>query len=100
RRWAELGTPVEPYLPGFYRPWYETPTEPAYAYNPRTPPVAPPPPGGLPGSAPAAHAPMPRTAATLSPMMPRSLRSGIGGRLSAAASSLTVISLPASLTGS
>jgi len=41
RRWAELGTLVEPYLPGFYRPWYETPIEPAYTYNPRTPPAAP-----------------------------------------------------------
>ena len=41
RRWAELGTLVEPYLPGFYRPWYETPVEAAYVYNPRTPPAAP-----------------------------------------------------------
>ena len=41
RRWAELGALVEPYLPGFYRPWYETPIEPAYTYNPRTPPAAP-----------------------------------------------------------
>jgi 5-methylthioadenosine/S-adenosylhomocysteine deaminase len=41
RRWAELGTLVEPYLPGFYRPWYETPIEAAYTYNPRTPPAAP-----------------------------------------------------------
>ena len=41
RRWAELGSLVEPYLPGFYRPWYETPIEPAYVYNPRTPPAAP-----------------------------------------------------------
>jgi 5-methylthioadenosine/S-adenosylhomocysteine deaminase len=41
RRWAELGTLVEPYLPGFYRPWYETPIDPAHTYNPRTPPAAP-----------------------------------------------------------
>lgn len=46
RRWAELGTLVEPYLPDFYRPWYETPLEPAYGYNPRRPPGhAVPPPG-------------------------------------------------------
>jgi 5-methylthioadenosine/S-adenosylhomocysteine deaminase len=45
RRWAELGTLVEPYLPGFYRPWYSTPVEPAYVYNPRRPPGAVPPPG-------------------------------------------------------
>jgi 5-methylthioadenosine/S-adenosylhomocysteine deaminase len=38
RRWAELGTLVEPYLAGFYRPWYQTPVEPAYVYNPRRPP--------------------------------------------------------------
>jgi len=47
RRWAELGALVEPYLPGFYRPWYETPIEPAYVYNPRQPPSSagrPPPP--------------------------------------------------------
>jgi hypothetical protein len=44
RRWTELGTLVEPYLPGIYRPWYETPSEAAYTYNPRTPPAAPPPP--------------------------------------------------------
>jgi 5-methylthioadenosine/S-adenosylhomocysteine deaminase len=41
RRWAELGILVEPYLPGFYRPWYETPIEPAYTYNPAAPPAAP-----------------------------------------------------------
>jgi 5-methylthioadenosine/S-adenosylhomocysteine deaminase len=41
RRWAELGTLVEPYLPDFYRPWYETPITPAYTYNPRTPPPPP-----------------------------------------------------------
>ena len=41
RRWAELGTLVEPYLPGFYRPWYETPLDPAYVYNARRPPPAP-----------------------------------------------------------
>jgi 5-methylthioadenosine/S-adenosylhomocysteine deaminase len=45
RRWAELGTLVEPYLPDFYRPWYTTPVEPAYAYNPRRPPPTVPPPG-------------------------------------------------------
>jgi 5-methylthioadenosine/S-adenosylhomocysteine deaminase len=43
RRWAELGALVEPYLPSFYRPWYETPIDPAYTYNPKTPPPAPPP---------------------------------------------------------
>lgn len=40
RRWAELGSLVEPYLPEFYRPWYETPIDPAYVYNSRTPPGA------------------------------------------------------------
>lgn len=46
RRWAELGILVEPYLPDFYRPWYEMPVEPAYVYNPRHPPDgAVPPPG-------------------------------------------------------
>lgn len=47
RRWAELGNLVEPYLTGFYRPWYETPIESAYVYNPARPPVSagsPPPP--------------------------------------------------------
>src|ERR1019366_2429265 len=34
RRWAELGALVEPYLPGVYRPWYETPIAPAYVSNP------------------------------------------------------------------
>ena len=50
RRWAELGTLVEPYLPEFYRPWYETPVEPAYVYNARRPPASPgaPPPPALP----------------------------------------------------
>lgn len=41
RRWAELGTLVEPYLAGFYRPWYETPVEPAHVYNARQPPASP-----------------------------------------------------------
>jgi 5-methylthioadenosine/S-adenosylhomocysteine deaminase len=41
RRWAELGTLVEPYLAGFYRPWYETPVEPGYAYNASQPPLSP-----------------------------------------------------------
>jgi 5-methylthioadenosine/S-adenosylhomocysteine deaminase len=41
RRWAELGALVEPYLAGFYRPWYETPVESAYVYNPRRPPASP-----------------------------------------------------------
>ncbi len=41
QRWVELGTLVEPYLPGLYRPWYETPVESAYVYNPRRPPVSP-----------------------------------------------------------
>jgi 5-methylthioadenosine/S-adenosylhomocysteine deaminase len=48
RRWAELGALVEPYLPPFYRPWYETPIDPAYTYNPKTPPPAPDP--GPPGA--------------------------------------------------
>jgi 5-methylthioadenosine/S-adenosylhomocysteine deaminase len=43
QRWIELGTLVEPYLPAFYRPWYETPVESAYVYNPRYPPGPPPP---------------------------------------------------------
>jgi protein-S-isoprenylcysteine O-methyltransferase Ste14 len=42
----------------------------------------------------------PSTAAKLSPMMPASLPSGIGGRLKVAASELTVMSLSRSLTGS
>jgi 5-methylthioadenosine/S-adenosylhomocysteine deaminase len=41
RRWADLGALVEPYLPDLYRPWYETPIDPAYVYNPRRPPAAP-----------------------------------------------------------
>jgi 5-methylthioadenosine/S-adenosylhomocysteine deaminase len=41
RRWAELGNLVEPYLAGFYRPWYETPIEPAHVYNARQPPTSP-----------------------------------------------------------
>ncbi len=40
QRWAELGTLVEPYLPDFYRPWYETRIDPAYTYNAKTPPAA------------------------------------------------------------
>jgi 5-methylthioadenosine/S-adenosylhomocysteine deaminase len=46
RRWAELGTLVEPYLAGLYRPWYQTPVEPAYVYNARQPPASPVPPPG------------------------------------------------------
>jgi 5-methylthioadenosine/S-adenosylhomocysteine deaminase len=46
QRWAELGTLVEPYLAGFYRPWYQSPVEPAYVYNPRRPPDQPVPPPG------------------------------------------------------
>jgi 5-methylthioadenosine/S-adenosylhomocysteine deaminase len=38
RRWAELGTLVEPYLYDFYRPWYEAQVEPGYVYNPRRAP--------------------------------------------------------------
>jgi 5-methylthioadenosine/S-adenosylhomocysteine deaminase len=49
RRWAELGTLVEPYLPAFYRPWYETPLDPAYIYNARRPPPAPVHPPAVPG---------------------------------------------------
>jgi 5-methylthioadenosine/S-adenosylhomocysteine deaminase len=45
RRWAELGSRVEPYLPDFYRPWYQAPVDPAYVYNPRHPPARVPPPG-------------------------------------------------------
>jgi 5-methylthioadenosine/S-adenosylhomocysteine deaminase len=41
RRWAELGTLVEPYLPDFYRPWYQTPIETSYVYNPSRAPAAP-----------------------------------------------------------
>jgi 5-methylthioadenosine/S-adenosylhomocysteine deaminase len=41
RRWVELGALVEPYLAGFYRPWYETPVESAYIYNPSRPPASP-----------------------------------------------------------
>lgn len=41
RRYAELGTLVEPYLAGFYRPWYELTLEPAHAYNTRRPPANP-----------------------------------------------------------
>ncbi len=33
QRYAELGALVEPYLTGFYRPWYELPVEPAHVYN-------------------------------------------------------------------
>ncbi len=39
QRWAELGRLVEPYVIEFYQRWYDTPVEPAYLYNPRTPPV-------------------------------------------------------------
>ena len=46
QRWAELGTLVEPYLAGFYRPWYQTPVEPAHVYNARRPPEQPVPPPG------------------------------------------------------
>lgn len=35
RRWAELGTLVEPYLPPLYRRWYDVPVEPAHVYNAR-----------------------------------------------------------------
>jgi 5-methylthioadenosine/S-adenosylhomocysteine deaminase len=46
QRWAELGDLVEPYLAAFYRPWYQTPVEPGYVYNPRRPPDVPVPPPG------------------------------------------------------
>jgi 5-methylthioadenosine/S-adenosylhomocysteine deaminase len=39
QRWGELGRLVEPYVIDFYQRWYDTPVEPAYLYNPRTPPV-------------------------------------------------------------
>jgi 5-methylthioadenosine/S-adenosylhomocysteine deaminase len=39
RRWAELGSLVEPYVTDFYRRWYDTPVEAAYVYNPKTPPT-------------------------------------------------------------
>jgi 5-methylthioadenosine/S-adenosylhomocysteine deaminase len=39
QRWAELGRLVEPYVIDFYQRWYDTPVEPAYLYNPRTPPA-------------------------------------------------------------
>jgi 5-methylthioadenosine/S-adenosylhomocysteine deaminase len=64
RRWAELGTLVEPYLPGFYRPWYETPIDPAYTYNPRTPPAAP----GAPPPAPGPPPPAPPRSAGRPPL--------------------------------
>lgn len=35
RRYSELGVLVEPYLAGFYRPWYDLPVEPAGVYNAR-----------------------------------------------------------------
>jgi hypothetical protein len=35
RRWAELGTLVEPYLAPLYQPWYDAPVEPAHVYNAR-----------------------------------------------------------------
>jgi cytosine/adenosine deaminase-related metal-dependent hydrolase len=35
RRWAELGTLVEPYLAPLYQPWYDEPVEPAHVYNAR-----------------------------------------------------------------
>ena len=38
RRWAELGTLVEPYVIDFYQRWYDTVVEPASLYNPRHPP--------------------------------------------------------------
>jgi hypothetical protein len=63
RRWAELGTLVEPYLPGFYRPWYGTPIEPASTYNPRTPPAAPGRPPPAPPAAPGRPAGAPPTSA-------------------------------------
>ena len=46
RRWAALGTLVEPYLADFYRPWYQTAVEPGYVYNPRRSPASPVPPPG------------------------------------------------------
>ena len=46
RRWAELGTLVEPYLASIYRPWYEMPLEPAHVYNTRRAPADPGGPGG------------------------------------------------------
>ena len=36
RRWAELGTLVEPYLAQLYQPWYDVPVEPAHVYNARS----------------------------------------------------------------
>jgi 5-methylthioadenosine/S-adenosylhomocysteine deaminase len=40
RRWAELGTLVEPYLAPLYQPWYDVPAEPAHVYNARRVPGA------------------------------------------------------------
>jgi 5-methylthioadenosine/S-adenosylhomocysteine deaminase len=40
RRWAELGSLVEPYVLDFYRPWYEVPVTPAAVYNSRRAPDA------------------------------------------------------------
>ena len=37
RRWAELGALVEPYLPDFYRPWYETPDRARLRLQPAAP---------------------------------------------------------------
>ena len=34
-RWLELGSSVKPKIIDFYRQWYETPVEPAHAYNAR-----------------------------------------------------------------
>ena len=34
-RWVELGSLVKPKIIDFYRQWYETPVEPASAYNAR-----------------------------------------------------------------
>ena len=115
RRWAELGTLVEPYLPDLYRPWYETPIEPAYVVQPPAPAASPgaPPPPAPPCPAAAAGAPAQRCAASAgrgrAAIAGRSadaehrgevvahdavqLVLGIGGRLTAAASSLTVCSL-------
>jgi 5-methylthioadenosine/S-adenosylhomocysteine deaminase len=38
KRWAELGTLVEPYVIDFYQRWYDTPIEPAHVYNVRQQP--------------------------------------------------------------
>jgi 5-methylthioadenosine/S-adenosylhomocysteine deaminase len=39
KRWSQLGVLVEPHVLEFYKRWYDTQIEPAYVYNPATPPA-------------------------------------------------------------